>query len=61
MKAKRSEQIQDRGSRHVGKGLLVEQMCEGQGGLRREMKETKIDAQLSALSKGRRWQRLLRL
>lgn len=52
VKVKRSEQTQDIDGRQIGKDLLVEQMCEGQDGPRR-VEETKIDPQVSALSKGR--------
>lgn len=59
MKAKRSEPTHDIGGRQIGKGLLVEQMWEGQDGLRREG-ETKIDYHVSALRRGRGWQPPLR-
>lgn len=60
MKAKRSEPTHDIGGRQIGKDLLVEQMSEGQDGLRRE-EETKIDSHVSVLSRGRGWQPPLRL
>lgn len=55
MTAQRSQRSQDIRGGQIRRDLLVEQMCEGKGGLRRE-EETKVGSQVSALSRGTGWQ-----